>query len=307
MGIRFKCHACGYDLHVKDFLAGKRSKCPACEIRFRIPNQSAELSIPLPDQGITGDTVLGEPATSEAGLNEALSASVGGESAAAVATAVKTAGHRQSNVSGMGAHPASLDLNAVAPPNLGRIRCRAIEEAPTAAWYVQPPSGGQYGPAVSETMQEWLSENRVTPDSVVWREGWPQWRSASEVFVEFFSNTVAAVSPAPPPRNIAPPPAPALAAAATTPSVAVAQSASLDPLAGLESNALNTASAVERARLAKKIKRRQQYTILIGVLAVVAIGLIIALAYVLMRSQPAPKNPAIDSAPNDSTVVAPDQ
>ncbi len=306
MGIRFKCHACGHDLHVKDFLAGKRSKCPACEIRFRIPNQSAEFSIPLPDQSITGDTVLGEPAVSETGLNDALSAAARREPASAVATAVKAVVQRQPSVSEIVGHPVSFDSNSVAPPTVGRIRCRAIEEAPTAAWYVQPPSGGQFGPAASETMQEWLSENRVTPDSVVWREGWPQWRLASEVFVEFFGGTAASASPAPPPRSVVPPPAPAMVGTATAPLAVVAHSAALDPLTGLESSAVNTASAVERARLAKRIKRRQQYTILIGFLAVVAIGLIIALVYVLTRSQPVLKNPAIDSAPNGTAVVAPD-
>ena len=49
MGIRFRCHQCGQELHVKDFQGGKRSKCPECETKFRIPAESADYSIPVDD------------------------------------------------------------------------------------------------------------------------------------------------------------------------------------------------------------------------------------------------------------------
>lgn len=51
-------------------------------------------------------------------------------------------------------------------------------EAPNAVWYVRPPAGGQYGPARNDVMKRWISEGRVTSDSYVWREGWPDWRMA---------------------------------------------------------------------------------------------------------------------------------
>ena len=57
-----------------------------------------------------------------------------------------------------------------------------IDEAPQAIWYVRPPSGGQYGPARGDVMRKWMSEGRVSPDSLVWREGWADWRSAAETF-----------------------------------------------------------------------------------------------------------------------------
>lgn len=57
-----------------------------------------------------------------------------------------------------------------------------IEEAPQAIWYVRPPSGGQYGPARGEVMRKWIGEGRVSPDSLVWREGWGDWRTAAEAF-----------------------------------------------------------------------------------------------------------------------------
>ncbi len=57
-----------------------------------------------------------------------------------------------------------------------------IDESPQAIWYVRPPSGGQYGPARGEVMRKWLGEGRVSPDSLVWREGWQDWKMAAEVF-----------------------------------------------------------------------------------------------------------------------------
>lgn len=52
-------------------------------------------------------------------------------------------------------------------------------------WYVRPKTGGQYGPAAGNMMQQWLDAGRVGPDSLVWREGWPQWKAAAEVFARF--------------------------------------------------------------------------------------------------------------------------
>jgi hypothetical protein len=57
-----------------------------------------------------------------------------------------------------------------------------IEEAPEAIWYVRPPSGGQYGPARGDIMRKWIVEGRVSQDSLVWREGWNDWRTAGQVF-----------------------------------------------------------------------------------------------------------------------------
>lgn len=49
-------------------------------------------------------------------------------------------------------------------------------------WYVRPPAGGQYGPANDELIQSWIAEYRITPSTLVWRDGWAQWKNASEVF-----------------------------------------------------------------------------------------------------------------------------
>ncbi|MHB1033197.1 MAG: DUF4339 domain-containing protein [Pirellulales bacterium] len=55
-----------------------------------------------------------------------------------------------------------------------------LSEAPNAVWYLRPASGGQYGPAVADLMRQWIAQGRVAGDSLVWREGWSDWRLASD-------------------------------------------------------------------------------------------------------------------------------
>jgi hypothetical protein len=59
-----------------------------------------------------------------------------------------------------------------------------LQEAGDVVWYVRRPDGGQYGPAGREIMRGWLAEGRITPTSLVWREGWREWREAAAVFPE---------------------------------------------------------------------------------------------------------------------------
>jgi hypothetical protein len=74
---------------------------------------------------------------------------------------------------------------AAAPPQSPPAAAKETDplaEAPSAVWYVRPPSGGQFGPATRDTMQSWLAEGRVSADALVWREGWRDWRQATDVF-----------------------------------------------------------------------------------------------------------------------------
>jgi len=71
-----------------------------------------------------------------------------------------------------------------------------IAEAPDAAWYVRPPSGSQYGPARGDVMKQWLVEGRVSSQSLVWREGWADWKVAGDVF-PFLSLSAQNVPPIP--------------------------------------------------------------------------------------------------------------
>ncbi len=57
-----------------------------------------------------------------------------------------------------------------------------LAEAPNAVWYVRSSAGGQFGPANREVMATWIAEGRVSPDSLVWRKGWRDWREAASVF-----------------------------------------------------------------------------------------------------------------------------
>jgi GYF domain 2 len=254
VGIRFKCHTCGHELHVKDFLAGKRSKCPACSIRFRIPQESADFSVPLAD-------------SSESDL------SASGDSTVVTATKTSSASVANSQLASISAVP-TPSINS--PSTTSKPTPRAIQEAPDAAWFVQPPSGGQFGPAPSPIFAEWLGENRITRDSMVWREGWPKWQLASEVFADYFPPPIAgsqATAPKAPPATAAPQVA---VTPGSIPSTASSDKMELDTGA----SALTT---VERTRLAKKMKRRRNYTLMILLLAMVAIGLVVALVVVLMR------------------------
>jgi hypothetical protein len=65
-----------------------------------------------------------------------------------------------------------------------------IAEAPEMIWYVRPPSGGQFGPASGELMKTWLSEGRVSADSLVWREGWRDWQEAGALFPKLRNNQI---------------------------------------------------------------------------------------------------------------------
>jgi hypothetical protein len=142
MGIRFYCPN-GHKLNVKSFLAGKRGICPQCSARFRIPSES---QIPKDAPKIRPEDLVTPTEMQHAEWS----------SSAAAPTEQP-------------APPATAETDPIA-------------EAPQAVWYVRPPSGGQYGPARGDVMQRWITEGRVSSDTLVWREGWPEWRSAGPLF-----------------------------------------------------------------------------------------------------------------------------
>ncbi len=156
MGIHFVCHLCSYGLHVKDFQAGKRGKCPNCQGSFRIPTSDASYSFAI-DDGLGNSAV----AQSEPG-----------------------------NLS----YPASVvtptpDLNDLPNPISKSVPLpAALAFAPDVKWFVRPPNGGQFGPAPSQLLVSWIAESRVTGDSFLWRDGLAQWQLASELLPELFDN-----------------------------------------------------------------------------------------------------------------------
>ena len=268
MGIRFRCHQCGHELHVKDFQGGKRSKCPECDTRFRIPLETGLRSIPLDN---SADNSPGNsPGNSQPGGSAASSVSAGTTSAVAIGTlaaessvAKPSSGDCEPEVDSQTDVSEENDSVGTASGELP-AQPRAILEAPDATWFVRPPAGGQYGPAPAEIFCEWLIENRVTRDSLVWRDGWPQWLVAGDVFADYFGPAVPLfIAPA------TPGPSPDLAAA-------MAPSGTPEFVAPL--------SLSDRALAARKRQRKKNYMIMIGILAAISIGLVIALVAVLMQN-----------------------
>ncbi len=139
---------------------------------------------------------------------------------------------------------------------------QAIREAPQAIWYVRPPSGGQYGPAEGHLFYTWLQDNRVSPDSLVWRDGWPQWQLAGDVFVETFG------------------PNWRVAHDSTESSGLVNDDTIDNPIADTDSSATSavssssTATSVSPIAAARRKKKQVTYGIFIGVLALLALILL---------------------------------
>jgi hypothetical protein len=208
MGIRFDCPN-GHKLNVKSFLAGKKGICPQCGAKFRIPEASTDAADdgseadmgPPPDEGrpivkaMDGAPPMGsKPAPQAAAAPTKAAAPATVAPAAAVPTGVPVATVTPVTVTpvapvGTAAQPATLAdavraaaATAVVAPASAPAANDPIAEAPTAIWYVRPPSGGQYGPARGDLLRQWVNEGRVTPQSLVWREGWPDWKIASDVF-----------------------------------------------------------------------------------------------------------------------------
>jgi hypothetical protein len=147
MGIKFHCPQ-GHRLNVKAFLAGKKGICPKCGTRVRIPQVS--------------EPELADSEIEETDTSQSPAKSNGAGKVAAPAIAVEPAAPLTAQA-GDGSHD-------------------PIAEAPTAIWYVRPPTGGQYGPARGDIMRQWISEGRVSSDSLVWREGWTDWQTAGKLF-----------------------------------------------------------------------------------------------------------------------------
>lgn len=177
MGIRFACHLCSHPLNVKNDLAGRVGVCPKCRGRFRIPLADATLSQSLrqPENGNAAGTdfsVAGPQASEGSG---------------------DTVPRRQTVVSSGGqVLDESVQTVSEVFPGGGAAAGSPLDES-AAQWYVRPPAGGQYGPATGEVMRLWIIENRITPSTLVWRDGWPQWRSAREVLPELGNGSASSV------------------------------------------------------------------------------------------------------------------
>lgn len=220
MGIRFFCPN-GHKLNVKAFQAGRRGICPFCGAKFQIPTEST-LQPGQRSEVVDPPVASGSPLTSPAEAANAFEQDLEehlqqveadqvpqGESPAPAAWAA------QPSLSNESESPMSLPLeeesaaadveseDKLAPTNAATVSDVASEtsppatgpasvptpdgsdplaESPNAVWYVRPPSGGQFGPAQADMMRDWLNEGRVSPETLVWREGWADWQEAGSVF-----------------------------------------------------------------------------------------------------------------------------
>ncbi len=216
MGIRFYCPN-GHKLNVKEFQAGRRGICPFCGARTQIPTQSTRPSGKARNRvagGATAKTIDqmdhddGQGSDSSPDILPGEPPMLPGDPGGGKTLGPSTAPGSTS------IGPVVAPPTASAPPSPAQSAPAEprdpIAEAPESIWYIRPPSGGQFGPAPGELMQTWLSEGRVSADSLVWREGWHDWQEAGAVFPKLRGNQYLDVlEPAPVVPAVAAPVSPA--------------------------------------------------------------------------------------------------
>jgi hypothetical protein len=210
MGIRFYCPN-GHKLHVKSFQAGKRGICPHCGTSMDIPLESTRGSrrssrkskqdrqdtssppkvpsssddaaqstqtpdVPLPSAEI--GLLITDDSPADLGVDWS---AVEVEPAVAKAAVPKAAVPKTAVPKAASAPAVAIEPEAT-PPSPQDAKNDPLAEAPDAVWYVRSPTGDQFGPANREVMRTWIAEGRVSPDSLVWREGWRDWREAASIF-----------------------------------------------------------------------------------------------------------------------------
>jgi hypothetical protein len=211
MGIKFRCPS-GHKLNVKSFLAGKKGVCPKCGVSLRIPDASeadledsgvGQFDAPAVDLPVAPAPSPAVAAPTAAAVGVPVGTAMAGRPVAPGPSApvgpAETAMSMPSPVRPQPTHPGMMPTTpqpampqpGVMPqPGYGYASpapaaygpADPISEAPAATWYVRPPAGSQYGPARGDVMRKWIAEGRVSGDSLVWREGWTDWRNAGQVF-----------------------------------------------------------------------------------------------------------------------------
>ncbi len=180
MGIKFYCPN-GHKLNVKSFLAGKKAICPKCNVKVIVPLESQPLGAPTADPGEDGSAPADAWAQSAAIAPGAAQGPAEGQ-AGFQPRAGSVASNVVANAAGAMHFAAGMTPGMSPGAGVGQTMTDPIDEAPNAVWYVRPPSGGQFGPAAGPTMRSWIQEGRVSGNALVWRDGWPEWRSAATVF-----------------------------------------------------------------------------------------------------------------------------
>ncbi len=288
MGIRFSCHLCNNPLHVKDYQAGKRGKCPKCQGSFRVPPADADFSLAI------DESFSASPATQTSKKNVASPSTQPSSTQPSATTIQPTAIQPTATQPTATDKPLATKPTTPATPKSPDPASPSLPKAPKhleppsdelpasllpyvdARWYVRPPSGGQYGPATTHTLLDWIQQRRVTADSLVWREGLENWGIVRDVIPEPFGGL--------PPTNgpIAQLP-PTQSSPITSPAEAKPQPSTSSPNTPPTSLPLPTATTSKAAVTSKKKKQVRQQLWILGLLSVIAIGLVVALVLVLTR------------------------
>lgn len=251
MGIRFSCHMCNQPLHVKDFQAGKRGKCPKCQGSFRVPAKSADFSLAVEESAAIPVTAKSQANTKPKAdpIKPVLTQSP-------KATKPSTVAPKVSSVETPTLDPKPVAISGHSDPLSMPASLLPLLDA---RWFVRPPSGGQYGPATTQMLLDWIAEKRVTADSLLWRDGLETWFPANELVPEPFGGSPPVVTKPVPEiqRNIEP--------AVVAPAVPNAQASNKAALA-----------------LKKKKQLKKQWMVL-GLLATIALCLFAALMVILTR------------------------
>jgi hypothetical protein len=200
MGIRFYCPQ-GHKLNVKEFQAGRRGICPFCGEKILIPTQSSRPSSKEERQarraGVEAMTIASIEPETPSGNATAESPSLAEQIAADQAQAASQNGlgkilndiprFREGEAPTEPLETPNYPVSSSArqeprPPGITQANPDPLAESAEVVWYVRPPTGGQFGPATPEVIRGWLGEGRISGDTLVWREGWRDWREAAGVF-----------------------------------------------------------------------------------------------------------------------------
>ncbi|EMB17064.1 DUF4339 domain-containing protein [Rhodopirellula europaea] len=208
MGVRFACHACGKRLNIKNELAGRQGVCPACSVRFRIPTEDRPQSIAIEEESSASHPA---DVPDEQDQNDVLDSSdqtpsgdvADSDSESSASTYAATAAGGPTTIERPKVEKKTKptpEKKPAAPASAEPTTPEEILGDSTAVWYVRPPSGGQYGPADGPTMKQWITEGRIADSAMLWRDGWPDWKTAGEILRQLnHKGSTSAAQPGPKP------------------------------------------------------------------------------------------------------------
>lgn len=103
--------------------------------------------------------------------------------------------------------PAATAAPQPSPPAAIIVEAASAVAPPAGtAWHLRSASGEQHGPLSELQFRAWIASGRMTANTHIWRDGWPEWRLASDVAELLPTPLVAAPIAAAPVVQEPPPP-----------------------------------------------------------------------------------------------------